>query len=123
MPVRHYPVLRLLDPDRVAQVEIDAALEIAHRVAELAQAPLQRHAPLARKLAVVRGPRGADRAETARAVHQLAGCERERVGDVVALDDREIPGNEERRARRATWEQQNRVARARKWLAIRARNA
>ena len=72
MTVRHHAVLCLLEPDLVAQVEIDAALEIVHRMAELLQPLLQRDPFVARELAVVRGPRGAERRAAARPVGQIA---------------------------------------------------
>ena len=118
MPIRRHPVLRLLDPDRVAQIEIDAAFEVVHRVAEFFQLLLQRDALAARKLGIVGGPRGAERSRAARAIRQMPGREREHVGRVVALDDLEILSHEECRAGRAAREEQDRLAVIRQRLAV-----
>ena len=99
MPVRHHVVLGLLQSDPVAQIEIDAAFEIVHRMPQLLHALLQRDAFGARELPVVGGPRRANAGAALRPIGDLRCREGEDIGIVVALDDLEVLTDEECRAR------------------------
>src|SRR3954469_15816924 len=90
MAVRRHSVFCLLQPDDVAQIEIDATLCIAHRVAKLLEFRLQSDALIARELRVLRWPDAAERPAAARPVGQMADGERENVGIVIALDHVEV---------------------------------
>src|SRR5436189_2337272 len=57
--VRHHAVASLLAPDLVAQIEIDAAFKIVHRMAERLEPLLQCDALIARELRIAGRPCGA----------------------------------------------------------------
>src|SRR3954462_9654556 len=102
MPVRHHAVLYLFKPNLVAQIEVDAAFEIVHRVAKLPHALLQRGTLVARELRVTRRPRCAHAGAPLCTISDLRCGEREHIGNVVALDDLEVLANEEGRTACAT---------------------
>src|SRR6476661_2954199 len=95
--IRQHAELVLFGADIVAQVEIDVALEVVYLVAECGQFFLQPNARIARKLAVVGGPRGLERRAAVEAVGEVADCDRVGIGVVVLLQHREVFGSDEGR--------------------------
>ena len=97
MAVRQHAEFHLLQPDGIAQVEIQVTGDVAHLVAERGQLLLQGDAVLARRLRRLLRPFGADNAAAMHAVGEEADGESVDVGVVETFDGVEILGDQKSR--------------------------
>src|SRR5262249_27646420 len=118
MPIRNQSRLDLHVAHVVAQVEVEVAGEVPHRVAEFRELLLQGDALGHGELAVISRPLALNRSAPAHAVGEVGRRQRVDIGICVALDAQKLGGDQEGGAAGAAWEKKNPLAGCRHWAPV-----